>query len=239
MPSQFSNPLQWPPANHPSTIYRPKYRQKTTSQQFALDASTLISRPQASGLMDAVQALEEWRSHEEEKKRGKGFRWHPQQSIALGVYIDPHLKTIHYPLIHRALREWEACSGGHIKFIESVRPSEGMIRLEFSDEIVLGRTYEVGHTSRQIQSPHWIVGATITLIRSPEIDKHLLGRQLEQRVYATILHELGHALGLEHSEHPRDVMFHQGWRNTQLTLNDIQHLQSLYQLTQNALTWEG
>jgi predicted Zn-dependent protease len=91
----------------------------------------------------------------------------------------------------------------------------------------LGREFELGHTERNVTDV-WIRQATITLLTEPEIDRHLPPLRQKQRLYSTLLHELGHALGLEHTESKRDVMHHQGWRNLCLSLNDAHQIQALY-----------
>ena len=76
-----------------------------------------------------------------------------------------------------------------------------------------------------------IVSATITLIETPRIDAQLDAGQQQDRLLATLLHELGHALGLEHSPNPDDVMHHRGWRHTRLSENDRSRLRRLYAST--------
>jgi hypothetical protein len=85
----------------------------------------------------------------------------------------------------------------------------------------------VGHTDRKIQD-RLILQATITLLPEPAIDQRLSIEGRKQRMYSTLLHELGHALGMEHTESERDVMHHRGWRNTHLSDNDAYQLKTLY-----------
>jgi predicted Zn-dependent protease len=87
----------------------------------------------------------------------------------------------------------------------------------------------VGHTDRVIQGA-WIQQCTITLMSQPRIDEHLNLLQRQQRLATTILHELGHALGLEHSENKQDVMYFRGWRHSVLSENDIHRIRELYRL---------
>ena len=64
------------------------------------------------------------------------------------------------------------------------------------------------------------------------------GRQLTPRaIELTAAHEMGHALGLPHSDEPRDVMYA---TNTALTLSarDYKAMQSLYRLPNGAGIWK-
>ncbi len=137
-------------------------------------------------------------------------------------------------LLTPILRQWEAASLGAVRFKllpdatnDTGDPEDILIR--WSETPVLGREYEVGHANRTIQGQGRIVHVDITLLMAPVIDKHLTPRQCQERLQATLLHELGHALGLEHSEHHLDVMYYRGWKNRWLTEQDCRRLQTLYQ----------
>jgi predicted Zn-dependent protease len=75
------------------------------------------------------------------------------------------------------------------------------------------------------------------LLTEPVIDRHLLKPQIQDRLYTTALHEVGHALGLEHSTQAKDVMHHQGWRNKHLTPNDVSRLSTLYKRSSSTISW--
>jgi predicted Zn-dependent protease len=72
------------------------------------------------------------------------------------------------------------------------------------------------------------VASQISLIENPVIDQHLSREQQVWRLRSTLLHELGHALGLEHSLCPEHVMYFRGWRNTYLSSGDALAIQKLY-----------
>lgn len=226
MTNRFSNPLHLLGSPKPG-IYRPRYKARLENPSYALDAPMVRPEPAIPGLLESLQALEEWNMQE---GAGKALtvRWRPEKMGNLAVYINP-LPNSRWPeLLWRACQEWELATAGLVRFTRSVRPSQADIRVEWSDNAVEGRDFEVGHTHRSVQAPHWIVQATITLLKEPLIDKTLSAEQVQQRLYTTALHEAGHALGLEHSSSSKDVMHHRGWRNRQLSANDIRQLQDLY-----------
>lgn len=187
--------------------------------------------------MHALQALEAWQAEDANQEKSQAPRWRPEQIKTLSLYINPETSEPIRLLMRRACREWEAASGGLLQWVPTMRPEQADIRIEWTETPTRGREFEVGHTQRHVQSPCWIVQATITLLREPLIDTHLTPDQIQQRLYTTMLHELGHALGLEHSSHRKDVMYHQGWRNTMLSPNDSQRLQDLYAQPTAFFTW--
>jgi len=128
------------------------------------------------------------------------------------------------------LRQWEAAYPGVIRFQLANTPAQrntADILIRWSHETTLGRDYEVGHTNRKVQGKR-ITSAEITLIVNPVIDRHIGPVQQQQRLHATILHEVGHALGLEHSDNRDDVMYYRGWQRGYLSNGDIQRMKTLY-----------
>lgn len=205
---------------------------------YALEGTIAPPETDLPDLMSAVQALEEWRAEEDLHQSGQAFvRWRPEKTQHLAVYVAPAPNPHWHGVLTQALRDWEASSAGYIRFFTTVRPEDADITVEWTDAAVTGREFEVGHTDRTIAPPNWIGKATITLLAQPQIDKHLTKTGIENRLYTTMLHELGHALGLEHSQNPRDVMHHQGWKNQQLTPGDLHQLQEIYTRPVPTLFW--
>ena len=194
--------------------------------------------PQQSPL-DALSALEQWRVHAEDTTKHSA-RWSLTQ-CPLKVFVEPHPDQTAEALQHAnpqallgAMRQWEAATQGAIRFTLITaprhRPEDADLLISWDAQTTLGRDYEVGHTNRTVQGQR-LTHAHITLITQPLIDGHLSPLQRQQRLYTTVLHETGHALGLEHSDSAKDVMHHRGWQHPTLSENDIQRIRHLYGLT--------
>lgn len=191
------------------------------------------------GLIQSLDQLEQWIAGEAKVK--EQCRWHRDQ-FPLSLYVD----FSDYPtalsekefnmLLYKALGHWQKALPTFFQWhmLSEHNKESADITLHWQDVTTNGREYEVGHAKRtlsgkkDLKGVHLIKQVTITLITEPAIDKTLSPEGKTQRLYATLLHELGHSLGLEHSSSETDIMFHQGWQNTQLTAGDIQAVQQLY-----------
>ncbi len=180
----------------------------------------------------ALGALGAWRA-ESTQTTAQAVRW-PLEQMPLSVWLpastDQSLPGV--PSLFAALRQWEMGTDGLIRFrlMDPNTESVEQAHIEFcwSRETTKGRDYEVGHANREVQGSR-IRRVTITLIQEPLIDGHLSPAQRQSRLLATVMHEVGHALGLEHSESSQDVMFYRGWRREQLSPNDLRRIKDLYQ----------
>jgi len=89
----------------------------------------------------------------------------------------------------------------------------------------------VGRTVNQTQvkdGHEFIYRSELVLQRNPRINQHLDVDAQGLQLYATFLHEIGHALGMEHTQDPHSVMFHRSLQNHQFTTEDLTQLHRLY-----------
>jgi hypothetical protein len=122
----------------------------------------------------------------------------------------------------RALLQWERIPGFPLNF--QIVPDADVADIEFG-WISRFPTEQAGSTRRQLDESGYIQRVTVTLA-----DEHSDGMQMSDEFMRLVaIHEVGHIVGLPHSENPADVM-HPGNRNLELSLRDIRSARILYDL---------
>lgn len=173
----------------------------------------------------------------ESLKNGRLMRW---TFMPLNVYIAS-MKFYskagqdykYRGMVKRALDEWQNATKGKVSFriVDSLLESNVNIEWKRVERKALGLcnfSYDAQH---RLYGAEVSIGLTEGLVHADYMD--------ENEVYHTILHEIGHAIGLGHSPNKRDIMYtpHQKGIN-KVSTGDILTVNWLYRLPQGATVSE-
>ena len=152
--------------------------------------------------------------------QGKWF--HPK---FIRVYIQPD----HYKgrLMTQAFREWSKLTKNKLIFQKVTSPKFADIEVEFVNKIDTTQSSTdraIGLTRTSTQSNRKLVHAKIWIAQKTHDDKVLS----EDEVYTTMLHEIGHAIGLNHSQDPESVMYYGVNVIQEVSEEDLRLLKELY-----------
>lgn len=173
----------------------------------------------------------------ESLKNGRLMRW---TFMPLKVYVAP-MKFYskagedykYRGLVKRALDEWQKATKGKVSFQITDTLLESQINIEWKrvERKALGVCNFFYDAQHRLYGAEVSIGLTDGLVHADYMD--------ENEVYHTILHEIGHAVGLGHSPNKKDIMYtpHQKGIN-KVSAGDVLTVNWLYRLPQGATVAE-
>ena len=161
--------------------------------------------------------------------KGKVVHWNPAR-MPLKVFITsgasvPNWNSSMISLVHNAMNEWQSATKRNVRFVTTSRRSDA--------DIVVNWTRALSH-NKVGENPFEAMGNTITRSDITIATHAPNGRVMPwQGLKQTILHEMGHAIGIQgHSPFPHDIMYWQvnAQQGQSLTSRDIQTINMVYAL---------
>ncbi|MFW6088657.1 MAG: matrixin family metalloprotease [Gemmatimonadota bacterium] len=141
--------------------------------------------------------------------------------VAFGPAPDGEDGAEFWSAARHAIDDWSAVPDLPVRF-ELVRTTDDPdVEFRWIDRFPVS---QAGATHRRLADDGFIDHVTVVLARL-HTDGTRMGREFRLLV---ALHEVGHVLGLPHSEHPGDVM-HPGNRNLEISARDLRSLRILYE----------
>ena len=155
-------------------------------------------------------------------------------SLPISVYIPENGNYTR--LMKNAFEDWERVSDNLVRFSYTRSSESADITVEFVDFVVnCGDGHAVGCARNATRGRNYTkslisIATKDTMVKYTQGQfKRTTGSRPINNIYGVMLHEIGHALGLGHSEDSNSVMYPYDLKTMQyLTENDLQLLYNKY-----------
>ena len=144
------------------------------------------------------------------------------KEFPLNVYIEYNPKK---PVVKKAFWAWQSLTKiPKFNYVDNEKDADIVVKF---DRVTINNgngTHTAGYT-RWSESGGYMNYAEITLMSVRPNTNMLIS---DKDAYIVALHEVGHALGLPHTNNPQDVMFYLYSGQPLITTNDLNALRRLY-----------
>lgn len=129
-------------------------------------------------------------------------------------------------MMKKAFNEWQTKTNGAVKFYYTNNRSNANIIVSFVQKLNRNQVgvNRIGVTHSRFRGDS-MVFAQIEMAAQGQNFNRVLS---ETEVYATMLHEIGHALGLEHNPNKNSIMYYSTTGRYELSEIDIKNFKTLY-----------
>ena len=140
------------------------------------------------------------------------------------TYIPPnHSRTV---MMKHGFEEWSRLTGNKIVFVYVKNPQEADLKVFFVEKIgsICKSERAIGCAVTANRNKNFLGHASIYIADKSDNGKNLS----KDEVYTTMLHEIGHSIGLNHSIHPKSAMYPTCYTYQEIQQSDLKELSKIY-----------
>ena len=146
-------------------------------------------------------------------------RW---REMPIRVYIEENRRDY---LMERAFRDWESATNRTVEFEFTDNESEADIVVKFIDKVSDKAENAVGLTYPFVNKEGYFMHALIEIAKYSEHQKIKMSNHTLMKI---MRHEIGHAIGLEHTNSPNSIMNPTTDKCLDISKYDIKVLKEIY-----------